>query len=158
MTTETKQLVAFLFQRSGTELLSAQEIYMTLSYELGWMTPGEAKKLIARAVDQGLLQEKKEGYVPTFDPRGIDIPLGFHIDGLVAEEVPTTPVSDNVVEEVVEALKKGGWNEREARQRIQETARQQHILSEAAAVVVAHQQGLDTASLLPPAWKAVKKS
>jgi len=158
MTTEAKQLVAFLFQRSGKELLSAQDIYMTLSYELGWMTPGEAKKLITQAVERGLLREDAEGYTPTFAFRDVDIPLGFHIDGLVVDDAPTTPLSDNVVEEVVAALKKKGQGARDARQHIEETARRQHILPEAAALVVAHRQDLDTAPFLPLAWKAVKKA
>ena len=56
------------------------------------------------------------------------------------------------------AVEKKGQGARDTRQRIEETARRQHIIPEAAALVVAHRQGLDTAPFLPSALKAVKKA
>ena len=155
--TEIKQLIAFLFQRSGRENLRAQDIYMTLSYELGWMTPGDAKKFVTQALEQGLLKEMGEGYFPTFDYRKVDIPLGYHIDGAVVQELSVIPTSENIVADVVTALTNAGINERRVREQIKITAQHQHIIPEAAAIVIARRYNLDSMPYHSRAWDAVKK-
>ena len=51
-----KNLIAFLFQRSGKERLEEKEIYMALSYELRWLTPEKAKIFLQRCLESGLLK------------------------------------------------------------------------------------------------------
>lgn len=50
-----------------------------LSLELSWMTPGEARAFIARAVDAGHLIDD-DGLRLAVDPKSVDIPRGFRPD------------------------------------------------------------------------------
>jgi len=157
MISDSKKLIAFLFQRSGKDTLQSQEIYLTLSYKLGWMTPGDAKKLISQTVNSGLLEESEGTYKPTFDYQEVDIPLGFQLNGTAVQNTHMAHISNNIVADIVESLVNEGMSKRESWKEIELTAKRQHITSEAAAMVVACLHNLDTAAYRSRIWDAVKK-
>jgi hypothetical protein len=156
MTLEAKRLIAFLFQRSGKKTLQAQEIFMTLSYELGWMTPAEAIKIIKQSLDFGLLEENQGVYSPTFDYYKVDIPLGFQIDGAVVVKTLTPELSGGVVTDIVAALVDAGWEMNYAQDQIRQTADCHAIIPDVAAVLVARWHNINVMSYIPQAWNAVK--
>ena len=55
---ELKTLVAFVFQRSGKEKMKEKDFYMLLSFELGWLTPGEGLKVIEKAIEENLMERE----------------------------------------------------------------------------------------------------
>ena len=93
---KAKNLIAFLFQRSGKERLNEKEIYMTLSYELRWLTPEKAKIFLKRCLESGLLKIEGDEYTPNFDYKSIQIPLGFKVDDSIVEE----DVFSSIVKEI----------------------------------------------------------
>jgi hypothetical protein len=157
MMLEIKQLMAFLFQRSGKAVLSGQDIYMVLSYELGWMTPDEAKKTVIQACELGIIQEGEGGYLPNFDCQKVHVPLGFHINWAVIQKASVGSKSSDVVDDVVVALAEKGIAKQDAREEIRITAQHQHIILEAAALVVARRYNLNTMSYYSRALDAIKK-
>ena len=157
MMLEIKQLMAFLFQRSGKEVLSSQDIYMVLSYELGWMTPDEAKKTVTQACELGIILEREGGYLPNFDCQKVHVPLGFHINGAVIQKASVRSKSGNVVEDVVVALTEKGIVKQDAQEEIRITAQHQHIILEAAALVVARRHNLNTMPYYSRALDAINK-
>lgn len=151
MIQEAKKLIAFLFQRSGKDSLDDNEIYMTLSYELGWLTPAEAKQFIKRGLERELLEETDEGYTPTFDPGAVEVPLGFEVDGSIVQTE-----QKSLVDVVADALAAGDLTEDQARGMIEERAKQEHVIPEVAALLVGHEHGMDVQQYLAGAQKAVR--
>lgn len=151
MIKEAKKLIAFLLQRSGKESLNENEIYMTLSYELGWLTPAEAKQFIQRGLEQELLEKTDEGYTPTFDSSAIDVPLGFEVDGTIVQTE-----SQDLVTVITDALAGQNMSEKQARSLIDERAEKEHIIPEVAALLVAHEQGINVQPYLERGRKALK--
>ena len=157
MISDSKKLIAFLFQRSGKDILHSQEIYLTLSYKLGWMTPGEAKKLISHTVNSGLLEELEGAYKPTFDYQEVDIPLGFQINGRTFKNQAMTTTPNSIVADILESLLANGISKRESKKEIDIIAKRQHIIPQVAAIVVACQHNLDITPYFPLVWDTVKK-
>jgi hypothetical protein len=74
---ELKKSLAFLFQRKGKNVLSEKELTMSVSMDLGWFSPHEAKRLIDVGLELKLLSKGNEGLSPTFDYEALDIPIDF---------------------------------------------------------------------------------
>ncbi len=74
---EAKQIIAFVFNRSGKKSLQDSEVYLTISMELKWCSPKIAKEFVSNACVVGLLGKEEEEITPLFDPQAILIPLGF---------------------------------------------------------------------------------
>lgn len=68
---------AFMARRAGTRTMPVDRWAHTMSLELGWMAPREAKAFVARALAAGLLAEEVDGLRFVLDPRGIEVQRGF---------------------------------------------------------------------------------
>ena len=77
MPSETEIIIAFLFKRSGKLKLSFSNLYLTLSMDLNWFTPEDAKDFVNMALNQKLLTKKGEIIQPNFDYNKIVVPIGF---------------------------------------------------------------------------------
>jgi len=148
-----KQLIAFLFQRSGKEILRDDDIYAALSYELGWLTPAQSMGLIEDCLKKGLLVAEEEGYKPAFDYTSMEIPLGFKIDGSMME-IPSS--SNEVLPAVISEIAKNGVSENSARDGIMKKAEKEHIIPEVAALIVAKEHGIDVSPFIKDAWNIIK--
>jgi len=78
MLSEEKIIIAFIFKRSGKNMLKESEIYLPLSIELGWFTTQQAQEFVKHALKQGILMKKDNIIIPAFDIEKIHIPIGFH--------------------------------------------------------------------------------
>lgn len=74
---ELKKSLAYLFQRKGKNVLSEKELTMSVSMDLGWFSPVEAKRLIDVGLELKLLSKGNEGLSPTFDYKALNIPIDF---------------------------------------------------------------------------------
>lgn len=74
---ELRKSLAFLFQRKGKNVLSEKELTMSVSMDLGWFSPDEAKRLIDVGLELKLLSKGNEGLSPTFDYEALTIPIDF---------------------------------------------------------------------------------
>ena len=77
MSSEEEIIIAFIFNRSGKEKLKDVEIYLSLSMELNWFKPDEAKNFVKKSVENKLLVEEDGLLKPGFNVDSVDIPLGF---------------------------------------------------------------------------------
>ncbi|MEF8878804.1 MAG: DUF2240 family protein [Candidatus Thermoplasmatota archaeon] len=77
MATEEKNIIAFLFKRSGKEKLEVSEFYLPMSMELKWCKPQQAKKFVQNSLEKNLLEKEKGLLKPGFDIEKVDIPVGF---------------------------------------------------------------------------------
>ena len=74
---ELRKSLAYLFQRKGKNVLSEKELTMSVSMDLGWFSPDEAKRLIDVSLELKLLSKGNEGLSPTFDYEALTIPIDF---------------------------------------------------------------------------------
>jgi len=146
-----KQLIAFLFQRSGKEKVNDNDIYMALSYELGWFTPAQSKDFIKYCLDKGLLRREENLYVPDFEYAGMEIPLGFRVDGGELE-IHQESRKGGVTSPIIEELEKKGVG----RDEIKKLAEQEGIIPEVAVLVAARERGIDVSPFLRDVWDVIK--
>jgi hypothetical protein len=69
--------LGYIFRRKGKDELTGKEIVLSASMDLGWFSPKEAQKLLDVSKELRLLTETEEGFKPSFDYKGLDIPLEF---------------------------------------------------------------------------------
>lgn len=136
---DLKKLIAFIFQRSGKEKMKEKDIYMSLSFELGWMTPGQGKKVVEKALELNLVRREGEKIIPNFDYREIEIPLGFKFDEEKLEEMEKDLLS-KIISKIVRNTKIG---EKKIREEIRNISENLEIYPEIAALVVAKRKGID---------------
>jgi len=77
MQAESKVIISFVFKRSGKEKLKKPDFYLTLSMDLKWFKPQDAKGFLKYSVDNGLLISENDLISPSFDINSIEIPTGF---------------------------------------------------------------------------------
>lgn len=77
MFSEIKTIITIIFKRKGKPEMSYSELYLSLSFELRWFKPHDAKKIINSAISQNLLIKKGSMFSPSFDIDQITIPTGF---------------------------------------------------------------------------------
>ena len=75
--------MAFVAKRAGDRPMPASRWAHVLSLELGWMTPGEAKGFVRRAVDAGVLEGDDELH---HVGGAVEIPRGWKPDPSAAPE------------------------------------------------------------------------
>ena len=51
MNSEAQKVIAFVFRRSGKKQIPYSDFYLTLSMELNWFTPDDARKFLDFSID-----------------------------------------------------------------------------------------------------------
>lgn len=151
---ELKKLMAFIFQRSGKERMHEKDIYMTLSFELGWMTPKQGRKAVEKAIELGLIKKEGDEIIPNFDYKEIEIPLGFKFDGEKIEEMEMDLLT-RTISRVVSNTKLG---EKKVREEIRKLSDELEVYPEVAALVVALKNNVKIDDLIKEAKEMVKSS
>ncbi len=72
-----KQLIAYVGKRKGSRKLKEEDFVNILSYQRNWLPPERAREVFHVSVELGLLEKKDEEYEPTFEVKGLIIPLDF---------------------------------------------------------------------------------
>ena len=80
--------LAFAFRRKGVDAMPGADLRMLLAYDLRWFAPEDAKRVVQRGIETGLLAQQGDTLRPAFDARSIDIPLNFRPTTLVLDEAP----------------------------------------------------------------------
>lgn len=106
--------IAFAYRRKGLDVMAGTELRLLLAYDLRWFAPEDAKRVVQRALDAGLLLPQGDALRPAFDVAAVDIPLNFRPGTHVLEEEigalpappapvpPPQPQPDAVVERAAE--------------------------------------------------------
>lgn len=135
-----KRVLAAAFKYHGGPPLSETEFVAALALERGWFTPDEARDLIERARNDGLLTGEADALSATFDVSDIAVPADFEPDSAeLTEAVP-------LFERMVDAVEGTGRDRQGVVAGINELQHSLSVSSDAAAILYAHQSGLDVES------------
>lgn len=140
--------VAAPFIQNGTRRLKENEFVVALSLDRDWFSPDQAKRLIDIATGEGLLERGDDGLEVTFDPAEVTVPEEFVPDEDLLQE-------RSAFERVLDSLVAEGMAKHEAVGAINTLQRDLGLTIEAAAVVYARREGIDTDDLVPIARAAV---
>ena len=140
MVSESEIVIAFLFKRSGKTVLGSSEFYLTLSMDLNWFTPQQAKDFLKKSIDEGLIIEDAEGIKANFDLMKISVPVGFYPSEKVFEgktEIKSVKTEDVFDEMVKKIVNKSGLNEEDVIEKIKIIGKEKNIKVEIAAILLA---------------------
>lgn len=77
MESEIKEIISFIFKRSGKKNLTKTEFYLSLSIDLKWFSPNKANEFLNYIIDKKFLVEKNSLIRPNFNIEKYKIPFGF---------------------------------------------------------------------------------
>ena len=77
MESNAKKIISFIFKRSGKSCLDKSEFYLSLSVDLKWFSPDQAKIFMKYVIKKKLLTEKNNFLEPNFDINKISIPFRY---------------------------------------------------------------------------------
>lgn len=77
MESEIKNIISFIFKRSGKINLKKTDFYLILSMDLNWFSPNEANHFINLALEKNLLKKINNVLEPNFNISEVNIPFGF---------------------------------------------------------------------------------
>jgi len=155
---EAEAAFAFVARRQGAPSMPPSRWEHLLSLEMGWMTPGQAKTYVQRALEAGVLVEEGGELRMRRDPRSVEVPRGFRPDPGAVMERPEAPADPFL-----------GWVDRVAEARgqdraavLEEVARRQDRLhglldAQAAVLRLAHEAGLDVAEAARAAEQGLRR-
>lgn len=140
MPSETEIIITFLFNRSGKSKLRFSDLYLTLSMDLNWFTPEDAKDFVNLALKQKLLTKKGESIQPCFEYDKIVVPVGFTPSKRVFE-VKKVEKHDEKVETVLNKIvkrlvEKTELNSRQVTEKINTMAKEKNITTVVAALLI----------------------
>ncbi len=153
MTTEAHTTLAFVYKRSGKNILTKSELVNILSIELTWFTPKQAQTFVTHALDTLLLKETKNGLTPTFDIHTINIPLGFKphsptpsqpTSSAPAQKEAPNSLIDELITRIAHTTNKTPETIKKQINQLQEDKK---IHPEIAALLLAHQHQIPTQDL-----------
>lgn len=132
---DLKTVVAAPFRHRGSDTLTDSEFIATLSMELDWYTPEQARRVIDLASTESLLNRDGEQLAPTVDVEGLSIPDDTTPDESILQE-------RSAFERLLERLTDAGLEKQAAVAEINSLQRDLDITIEAAGVLYAHQHGI----------------
>jgi hypothetical protein len=138
MASEKEIIITFLYNRSGKSKLSFNELYLTLSMELNWFTPDDAKMFINQVINDKLLKKENDEISPNFDFNKIAVPVGFTPSKQVFEEKVELPTKkdEELVDKLVNTLvEKTNLDKKSIISKIKEIEEQKNITIEVAALL-----------------------
>ena len=106
MSTEEQIILAFIYKRSGKDILPPQEIYLPLSIELNWLSTKEAQNFLQHCLNQHFLKETPAGLQTTFDITTIHIPTGFKPQQTYTEtqSIKKQPIPTNIYHTILQTI------------------------------------------------------
>jgi len=102
---ELRKSLAFLFQRKGRNILTEKELTMSVSMDLNWFSPDEAKRLIDVGLELKLLTKDDQGLSPTFDYEALTIPIDFFPSKNILEVESQEPLLLAIVRNIQDKTK-----------------------------------------------------
>ena len=139
MTSEKEIIITFIYNRSGKSKLTFNELYLTLSMQLNWFTPDDAKLFINQAFSDKLLKKDKEEISPNFDFKEIVVPVGFKPSRNVFEEKVELPEKkgEDLIDKLLKILvEKTDLDKESIKSKIKELVEKRNIIPEIAALLV----------------------
>lgn len=138
MTSQAELVIAFVFNRSGKTELSFSDMYLTLSMELNWFTPEDAKDFLEKAIEEKILTKKNNQIRPSFDISKIEIPVGYAPKGKLfekkkGEKQKDVSLLDQMVNKIADETKK---DKKEIFDEVKIIEKEKNIKPEIASIIV----------------------
>ncbi len=71
----------FIYQRSGRDTMSREEIVLSISADQKWLSPEEARHFLDNCISKGLIRQSSDGLLPTEEVMESPLPkLAFNPD------------------------------------------------------------------------------
>ena len=160
---ELKKIIAFVFRMKGIQQMKQKAFMDSLSFDLHWYTPDEAKKLMALCLESNYLQLKDGFLSPNFDIVSIDIPIvykpGPEVLSLHArEETSSSEEKEDFFMSLVSKIEKASSLTRiQLMSKINAVQRDMDIDIEVAALLIASDYDIDVKSLESRVSKEILK-
>lgn len=135
-----RRTVAAPFRSAGSETLTVSKFVVALSLDRNWFSPDQAKRVVDVAIGEGLLDRDDGELTITFDARDTTLPDGFSPDESILQQRTT-------FERVLDQLVDNGQNKQDAVAAINRRQSTLSITVETAAVLYAHEQGVEVSDL-----------
>lgn len=146
MNKENNIIIAFVFNRAGKKEMSFSEFYLTLSMDLNWFKPDEAKRFTKNSLQNNLLKEEEELIKPNFNIDEVKIPLGFHPSEKVlqqkdvkGEKKQDKNILDDIIKKIVE---KSNLDKKIILQQIEALEKEKNITTELAVLLIGKEYDL----------------
>jgi hypothetical protein len=143
---ELETCLALLFRRKGKNVLTEKELVFSASMDFRWFTPKEAQKLLELGLKKGLLT-RTDGFVrPNFEYKKIEIPGTYRPSqkALVDE-----PEDASLFARILDAISAtSNWKKREIVARINRIQERLGVDIEVAALALAQDVGVSTATFM----------
>ncbi len=137
-----KSSVAAIFRRKGKKYVTEEEFIFTASMELRWFPPAKAALFLKNAKRYGLLVSTREGLKPSFELDEGDI------SQVISPPVEAAEEGQNPVAAIVEIISSRSKQPKsEIMSRINRLKRELNLETQAAAVLIAAQSGIDVSAL-----------
>ena len=144
MPSEAEIIIAFIYKRSGKVEFDFSEIYLTLSMDLKWFTPDDAKKFVNNALKQKLLIKKGEALRPGFEINKITVPLGFHPTSKIFDKEEKKTPKESILNEIIEKIaEKAKIKKEDIYEKIKKIEQEKNITSDVAALLVGKEFDID---------------
>jgi hypothetical protein len=162
MNKEDKIIIAFVFNRAGKKEMSFSELFLTLSIDLKWFRPDEAKKFINKSVETYLLKHEKNIIKPNFNIESIKVPTGFYPSKKTSKNNNKTKENfkknknENILDIIVEKIiEKSNLNKKTILNQIKEKEKEKNIITEISAVLVGKEYTLNFGEILQKIQKII---
>ena len=140
MTDDEKIIISFIFKKNGKEQMKKSEFYLSLSMDLKWFKPEDAKKFTEIQIKKDFLKLKDDEIIPGFDINKIEIPLGYNPPKDIIEKTMKQDLSKNNLnsyEKIIKNIKqKTNKEDDEIKKEIESIIKEKNLTSEIAALLV----------------------
>ena len=133
-----KRALAFLFQKEG-EKISEEDFIYAQSVDMEWFSSDEAREVIDKALESGLIKVTETEIVANFDYESVDIPMGFEPSEDILEE-KKRDIFPDLLNEIVE---KSDLTKQEIMSKVNEKQDRLNIEITTAVLIVAHEFGIN---------------
>lgn len=140
---DMKQCIAYIFRRREKEKMGEREILNSMSLDLRWFSPVDAKKCLKNAVEMGFLKKDGEYYYPTFNIDAVEIPMDFKPSEKVLDKMHISKRKDIFAEIINEICIKKDVERRKVIANINRKKADLNLDVEVVALIVAKEMGID---------------
>jgi hypothetical protein len=144
---QLRDAIALLFKRKGRDELSEREFVLSASMDLRWFPPRDAQRLLQLGLETKLLESRGGSIRPAFDVSTIEVPRDYVPTADILETA--TPASEDAFLSIVDAIAvKTGSDRKAAIAAVNAVQERMDVELEVAALVAAHQMGVDVKPFL----------
>ncbi|MDR0334709.1 MAG: DUF2240 family protein [Methanomassiliicoccaceae archaeon] len=149
---------AAFFRNRGKNVVTAREFAMTMSFDLRWMSHGDAEKLLSLLSGQGLVKREDEYVRPAFDVAAVDVPLGFKPPAdLLKRTRPKRMPDGDLLSELMGKAGTMGIERKDFIVSVNAIQKRMNIDIEVAALLLLREKGIDISGYADTAYGVISK-